>query len=59
MAELIDPRGVADLLGVQIKTVHQWRFREEFPEPDQYFGRTPVWRKAEVLKWAKKTGRLK
>ena len=60
---------IADLLGVKHpETVHGWRKRyatadaaRRFPEPFAKLGDdhrpTLVWAKADVLKWAKATGR--
>jgi predicted DNA-binding transcriptional regulator AlpA len=33
-------------------TVHRYRVRGDFPPPDDYFGRTPLWTEAAVDRWA-------
>lgn len=44
---------VAELLGVQPKTVRQylWRERDNFPEPDDRAGPLPLWKEATIEKW--------
>lgn len=45
---------VAELLGVQPKTVRQYLWRdEEFPEPDERAGPLPLWKKESITRWRK------
>lgn len=43
---------IAELLGVTPGTVHAYRSRGYLPEPARLFGRTPVWTRAVIKKWA-------
>lgn len=59
--ELLNPRRLAEMTGVQLNTVHAWRKRRDtsgMPEPDQYFGRTPLWKPATIIPWLRATNRL-
>lgn len=44
---------VAALLGVQPKTVRQYRWRktDRFPEPDEQAGPLPLWKKDTIERW--------
>jgi predicted site-specific integrase-resolvase len=56
-----DPVGaddIADRLGVQRNTVHQWRQRGVLPDPPWTVSGRPAWNWPEIAKWAKDTGRL-
>ena len=60
--DLIDAQGIADLLGLSYRnlvSVYQKRY-PEMPRPvvNLGAGRPLLWLKPEVIKWAKKTGRL-
>ena len=60
--DLIDARGVADLLGLAQRTsvsVYQQRY-PDMPRPVVRLGggRTLLWRRSEILQWARHTGRL-
>jgi len=48
---------VADLLGVKLRTVHQWRFRGVLPVPDFTVNDSPAWKMDTIQRWAKHTGR--
>ena len=48
---------VADLMGVKLRTVHQWRFRGVLPAPDFTVNDGPAWKVTTIQKWAKSTGR--
>ena len=61
----VDPVGtseIAERLGVETRTVNQWRFRAEaigFPEARWLVGNGPAWDwSADVLPWAQATGRV-
>lgn len=61
--EWLDYQAVADLTGLTLRSVYAAqgratanravkRFKEgDMPPPDQYFGRTPVWRKETIEQW--------
>lgn len=59
--------GIADQLGVTQDTVVTWRRRsakewvnvEKFPDPEGKISGRDWWWLADVLEWARKTGRLK
>ena len=61
MAAAIEPVGlleIAERLGVERATAHQWRTRQLLPPPRWTVGGRPAWNWAEVQQWAKDTGRL-
>ena len=45
------PEDVAAYLGVTAKTVASYKAREQMPEPDRLFGRTPAWKPARIIEW--------
>ena len=59
--DLVDAQGIADLLGLaQRNTISLYQKRyPEMPRPviDLGSGRCLLWRRSEVLRWAKRTGR--
>lgn len=59
--KLCNPVGtseIAELLGVEQRTVLQWRHRGLLPEPRWWVGNGPAWDwAADVLPWAQQTGR--
>jgi predicted DNA-binding transcriptional regulator AlpA len=57
---LIDTAGIAERVGVQPSTIHQWRQRAlTFPNPVRVFKIGPVWNWPEVERWLQRTGRIK
>ena len=54
---LIGLTELADVFGVRLKTVHQWRTRRRLPDPDLEVGGRPAWRRTTIERWAKATGR--
>lgn len=54
---LLDVHGVAELAGVKVETVHQWRYRKRLPKPDVMLRRGPLWYETTILMWLHKTGR--
>jgi predicted DNA-binding transcriptional regulator AlpA len=44
-------KDVADRLGVRVATVHEYRARGTLPPPDEYVGRSPVWKEATIHAW--------
>lgn len=55
--QLVGMGEVAAMLGVQRRTVHQWRFRGVLPVADFELDTGPVWERATILRWAKRTKR--
>ena len=56
--QLLTRHQVAARLGVTVWAVDKWRRRfKDFPVAVVY-GQSPVWREAEVVAWAVRTGRL-
>lgn len=49
--DLLTTDQVAELAGVKPMSIHQYRQRGAIPEPDQYVGRTPVWKRRTIDKW--------
>jgi predicted DNA-binding transcriptional regulator AlpA len=45
------PEDVAAYLGVTTKTVASYKARDQMPEPDRMFGRTPAWRPSRIIEW--------
>jgi predicted DNA-binding transcriptional regulator AlpA len=56
--ELVGMAEIAELLGVELETVHTWRHRGVLPEPFTLVSDRPAWRLEVVLGWAESTGRL-
>jgi len=42
---------IANLTGLKIDTIDKYQRRNTLPEPEQYIGRTPVWKKQTIDKW--------
>jgi predicted DNA-binding transcriptional regulator AlpA len=57
MEELLDTQRVAVMLGIKAETVRGYKKRGILPEPDDYFGRSPAWRRSTIEEWdtARKT----
>ena len=60
---VVEPVGVAEIaahLDVAADTVQNWRVRfpDDFPEPRGTIGSNPWWHLGDVVRWAKKHGRL-
>ncbi len=56
----VDPVGmveIAERLGVRQQTVAMWKYRGLLPPPRWTVSRLPAWDWADILKWAKETGR--
>lgn len=61
--QLLDLKAVAELVGVSYRTIRNYhqvaerRRREkdvhagDLPEPDDTFGRSPVWKRSTILAW--------
>ena len=58
MTDLVGAAEIADRLGVDARTIHQWRRRhEDFPEPVARLSQAMVWAWPDVAAWAQSTGR--
>ena len=55
--ELMGVTEIADLLGVSRQRVDQLAATAAFPEPVAELAAGRVWKKADVVRWAKKAGR--
>jgi chromosome partitioning protein len=56
--ELLGTSEVADLLGVTKQVLSNWRAREsKFPDAVAELRSGPVWSKADIVQWARETGR--
>ena len=57
MDDLLDTRRVGLLLGIKAETVRKYKKIGLLPDPDEYFGRSPVWRRSTIEAWddARKT----
>ena len=58
LVDLVGQNEIADRLGVKLGTVHMWRHRGLFPEPEWQLAIGPVWRWLTIEVWAIATGRL-
>ncbi len=56
--ELVGIREISVLLGVQKRTVDQWRRRDVLPDPDFVVSGSPVWWVDRIVAWAEQTHRL-
>lgn len=57
MTQLVGPDEVADMLSVQRNTIAQWRKRGVLLDPFLTISSMPIWRREDVIEWAKRTGR--
>lgn len=57
-ADLMGAQEIADMLSVQVRTVHMWQHRGRFPERDATVSGLPAWKRSTVEGWARETGRL-
>jgi predicted DNA-binding transcriptional regulator AlpA len=55
---LVGSAEIAAILGVSRQRVQQLIARPDFPQPEVVLAMGKVWRKADVLAWAKAHGRL-
>lgn len=49
--ELVGPMEVADMTGLKLETVHQYRSRGQMPDPVVLISRTPVWTRDTINEW--------
>ena len=59
MHHLVGVAEIADLLGVSKQRVHQLIQTESFPKPEANLSAGLIWRRDEIEKWARKTGRMR
>jgi len=55
---LVGAAEIADMLGVSRQRVQQLINRDDFPRPEVTLAMGKVWRRADVIAWAKAAGRL-
>lgn len=60
MEDVISTTEVADILSVRPNRIAVWLHRKKMPMPSKYVnnGKTPLWYKNDILKWAKATGKM-
>lgn len=59
--KMLNPLHLAEITGVQLNTVYQWRKRRAvngMPDPDIVIGRTPQWKRETIVPWLRATNRL-
>jgi predicted DNA-binding transcriptional regulator AlpA len=47
----LEAQQVAERAGVSRETIWRYRRRGDIPEPDEYAGRTPLWREETITEW--------
>lgn len=55
--DLVGVQEIADMLGVQVRTVHMWQHRGRMPARDATVSGLPAWYRETVRAWARETGR--
>jgi predicted DNA-binding transcriptional regulator AlpA len=50
-SEWLTSKEVANRVGLTPSTIKSYKYRDEMPEPDHYFNRTPVWHKDTIDEW--------
>ena len=53
---LLTAQQVADMLGINVRTLREWRHAGKFPKPTT-LGRSPRWRRRDVDAWLAKARR--
>lgn len=48
---MLTTEDVANMVGVKVNTIRQYRLRGVFPAPDGHVGRTPWWKPETVTAW--------
>jgi hypothetical protein len=60
LADLVGPVEVADMLGVKVNTIAQWRKRfADFPAPLIELSGTYIWNRHQITEWAVAHGRYR
>lgn len=54
---MLGKKEIADLLGVPVKTVHTWAFRDLLPAPAGTFNGSAAWMPSTIEAWARSTKR--
>lgn len=49
---------IAELLGVSRQRVSQLAASDTFPEPVARLAAGPIWKRVDIVRWARETGRL-
>ncbi len=49
--DLLTMQEVADLTGLTLISVGRYRQRGTLPQPDETYGRTPLWRRDTITTW--------
>jgi hypothetical protein len=57
MHHLVGAAEIGRMLGVSRQRVQQLAGREDFPEPDVVLEMGKVWKRADIVKWARDRGR--
>lgn len=55
---LVSRKEIAELLGVSQQRVYQLLRHADFPEPAADLAIGKVWKRSDILAWARRTGRL-
>ncbi len=58
MYELVGVAEIAEMIGVSKQRVHQLASREDFPRPVASLIAGTIWRRDDIVDWARRTGRL-
>jgi len=53
MSEWLTNTDIAELTGLKVETLHTYLNRNTLPTPDNYIGRTPVWKSNTIKQWIK------
>jgi predicted DNA-binding transcriptional regulator AlpA len=51
LKEWLTRTDIANLTGLKTDTIYKYQKRNTLPEPEQYIGRTPVWKKQTINEW--------
>lgn len=54
MSDWLTSTDISKLTGLKVDTIYTYRKRNTLPDPDQYIGRTPVWKKTTIEEWNSK-----
>jgi prophage regulatory protein len=56
--DLVGLTEIAEMLGVSAQRVDQLARRDDFPEPVAVLAAGRIWRRGDIERWARGTGRL-
>jgi len=51
LSDWLTTTDIATMTGLKSDTIYKYRKRNTLPEPDQYIGRTPVWKRSTIEDW--------